>query len=133
MRKRTKLFRRLFVLAVASMTLALFGVKVEAAHNGNPAGDSVAIVDGEQGETNNQDGGEVAGQITGLAVSIDSAWVLITGFLVFFMQTGFALLEAGLIRQKGVVNALLENFIDAGLTAIIFWAVGFGVAFGTDS
>ncbi len=133
MRKRTKLFRRLFVLAVASMTLALFGVKVEAAHNGNPAGDSVAIIDEEHGATNNQDGGEVAGQITGLAVSIDSTWVLLTGFLVFFMQTGFALLEAGLIRQKGVVNALLENFIDAGLTAVIFWAVGFGVAFGTDS
>ena len=133
MRKRTKLFRRLFVLAVASLMLAVYGFKVEASHNSHSDINSVAVVDGEQGETSNQEGGEVAGQITGLAVSIDSTWVLLTGFLVFFMQTGFALLEAGLIRQKGVVNALLENFIDAGLTAIIFWAVGFGVAFGTDS
>jgi len=66
-------------------------------------------------------------------VAVDTIWVFLTGFLVFFMQTGFALLEAGLVRQTGVVNALLENFIDAGLTAIIFWAVGFGVAFGTDA
>src|SRR5690606_30666733 len=68
-----------------------------------------------------------------LQISIDMIWILITGFLVFFMQTGFAMLEAGLVRQTGVVNALLENFIDAGLTAIIFWAVGLGIAFGTDS
>src|SRR5512147_2398562 len=129
MRKRTRLFRRLFILAVASLMLALFGLKVEAAHNTNPDRGSVAIIDHEGGQTNNQDGGELAGQVTGLAVSIDSTWVLLTGFLVFFMQTGFALLEAGLVRQKGVVNALLENFIDAGLTAIIFWAVGFGIAF----
>lgn len=133
MRKRTKFFRRLFVLAVASMTLALFGVKVEAAHNGNPVGDSVAIIDEEQGATNNQDGGEVDAQIGSLWVSIDTVWVLATGFLVFFMQCGFALLETGLIRHTSAVNALVENFVDAGLTAIIFWAVGFGVAFGADS
>jgi ammonium transporter, Amt family len=64
---------------------------------------------------------------------LDTTWILLTGFLVFFMQTGFAVLEAGLIRQTGVVNALLENFLDAGLTAIIFWAVGFGIAFGADA
>lgn len=64
---------------------------------------------------------------------IDTTWILVAGFLVFFMQTGFAILEAGLIRQTGVVNALLENFLDAGLTALCFWAVGFGIAFGADA
>lgn len=70
--------------------------------------------------------------INALQVSIDTTWVLLTGFLVFFMQVGFAMLEAGFIQQTGVVNALLENFMDAGLTGLAFWAVGFGLAFGTD-
>ncbi len=70
---------------------------------------------------------------SGLQVSIDTVWVLIASFLVFFMQTGFAMLEAGFIRQRGVVNALTENFVDAGLTALVFWAVGFAIAFGTSA
>ncbi|MGQ9866445.1 MAG: ammonium transporter [Pseudanabaenaceae cyanobacterium] len=61
---------------------------------------------------------------------MDGIWVLLSGFLVFFMQTGFAMLEAGLVRQTGAINCLLENFIDAAITAIAFWAVGFGLAFG---
>jgi ammonium transporter, Amt family len=65
--------------------------------------------------------------------SLDTTWVMLTGFLVFFMQTGFAMLETGMIRQTSAVNALLENFIDAAVTAIAFWAVGFGIAFGTSS
>jgi ammonium transporter, Amt family len=132
-KKRTKLFRRLFILAVASLVLAVFGFKVEASHDSGPVGDTAAQIDDEIGQTNNQDGGEVDAQLGSLWVSLDTTWVLIAGFLVFFMQCGFALLEAGLVRQTGVVNALLENFVDAGCTAIIFWAVGFGVAFGTDS
>ncbi|HAN46131.1 MAG TPA: ammonium transporter [Cyanobacteria bacterium UBA8156] len=62
--------------------------------------------------------------------SLDGIWVLLSGFFVFFMQTGFAMLEAGLVRQTGAINCLLENFIDAGVTALVFWAVGFGLAFG---
>lgn len=69
--------------------------------------------------------------IASLQISIDTTWVLLTGFLVFFMQVGFAMLEAGFIQHTGVVNALLENFMDAGLTGLAFWAVGFGLAFGT--
>lgn len=134
MRKRTKLFRRLFIIAVASLVLAVFGFNVEAAHDSGPVGDTAAQIDDEIGQTNNQDGGEEAdAQIAGLWVSLDTTWVMFAGFLVFFMQTGFALLETGFVRQTSAVNALIENFVDAGCTAIIFWAVGFGVAFGTDS
>ncbi len=71
--------------------------------------------------------------ISDTSVAVNTLWVFITGFLVFFMQAGFALLEAGLIRQTGVVNSLLENFSDAIITAISFWAVGFGIAFGTSA
>jgi Amt family ammonium transporter len=107
------MWRRLAVLAVATVVMALFGTSFGfAQEDPDPL---IAITD----------------DIAGIKASIDTTWLLITGFLVFFMQTGFALLESGLVRQSGVVNALLENFIDAGLTALCWWAVGFGVAFGT--
>ena len=75
----------------------------------------------------------VAASNKSLAIAVDTVWVLITGFLVFFMQTGFALLEAGLVRQISAVNTLLENFIDAAITAIVWWATGFAIAFGSST
>jgi Amt family ammonium transporter len=65
--------------------------------------------------------------------NLDQTWVLLAGFLVFFMQAGFAFLESGMIRQSGVVNSMAENFFDALLTGIFFWAVGFGIAYGTSN
>ena len=70
---------------------------------------------------------------TDLKLSVDTSWVLIMGFLVFFMQCGFAMLEAGLVRQTGVVNTLAENFIDAAITLLAWWVTGFAIAFGTTS
>jgi ammonium transporter, Amt family len=138
MSKRYRFWKRLVILAVASMMLALFGVSVHAQDDGaaTPTEEEAAPVEeaAPTAETAVQISvDEVSANVTNLQISVDTIWVLLTGFLVFFMQTGFAMLEAGLVKQTGVVNALLENFIDAGLTAIIFWAVGFGVAFGTDS
>jgi Amt family ammonium transporter len=66
-----------------------------------------------------------------LRLSVDTGWVLITGFLVFFMQCGFAMLEAGLVRQTGVVNTLAENFVDAATTLLAWWITGFAIAYGT--
>ncbi len=65
-----------------------------------------------------------------LAVSINTMWVLIAGFLVFFMQAGFGFLEAGFVRSKNVVNIMAENFLDTTMTTIGFWAAGFGIMFG---
>ena len=63
--------------------------------------------------------------------NLDHVWILLAGFLVFFMQAGFAMLEGGMIRETGVVNSLAENFMDACVTAIVFFVVGFGIAFGS--
>ena len=52
---------------------------------------------------------------------------------MFFMQAGFAMLEAGIVQPKNATNILFKNLIDASLAAIAFWLVGYGVAFGTDS
>lgn len=71
--------------------------------------------------------------ITSIKIGIDTAWVMLTGFLVFFMQLGFAILETGMIRQTAAVNGLLENFLEAGVGALVWWLVGFGLAFGADN
>lgn len=62
--------------------------------------------------------------------NLDLIWILLAGFLVFFMQAGFAMLEGGFIRQTGVVNSLAENFMDACVTGILFFIVGYGIAYG---
>ncbi len=61
---------------------------------------------------------------------VDTMWVLIAGFLVFFMNAGFAFVETGFTRAKNTVNILAKNFIVFALAAIVFWAVGYGFMFG---
>jgi Amt family ammonium transporter len=59
-------------------------------------------------------------------------WVLVAGILVFFMQGGFALLEAGLTRCKNTVNVLSKNIMDFGLATVAYGLVGFGLMYGAD-
>ena len=56
---------------------------------------------------------------------------VVCGFLVFFMQCGFALLEAGTVRAKNTKNILLKNMLDACVGAIIWWSVGYMIAYDT--
>ena len=64
------------------------------------------------------------------AVAIDTVWVLVTAFLVFFMQAGFAMLEAGFVRAKNACNVLMKNLMDFSFSSIIYWAVGFAIMYG---
>ena len=66
--------------------------------------------------------GAAAGTKFGLAEA-DMFWLSLCGFLVFFMQCGFALLEAGTVRAKNTKNILLKNLLDACVGAIIWWSV----------
>ena len=62
------------------------------------------------------------------------SWLLvIAGAMVFFMQAGFAMLCAGCVRKKNVVNSMLKNLLDACGAAVAFYLVGFGLAHGNDS
>jgi Amt family ammonium transporter len=65
------------------------------------------------------------------AFSLNTVWVLLATALVFFMQAGFALVEAGFTRSKNTTNILFKNLMDYVLGTIVFWAVGFGIMFGT--
>ena len=70
--------------------------------------------------------------MTDMARSIDTVWVLLAAALVFFMQAGFALVEAGFTRQKNTVNIMTKNLIDFAVGSLLFFAIGFGLMFGTD-
>lgn len=71
--------------------------------------------------------------ITDLALSLDTVWMLLAAMLVFFMQPGFALVEAGFTRTKNTANILMKNLLDFMLGSLLFWAIGFGVMFGAGS
>ena len=67
-----------------------------------------------------------------LQVGVDTAWVLVTAFLVFFMNLGFAMVESGLCRAKNTVNILAKNFIVFAI-ASPFCFIGLGLMFGNGS
>lgn len=69
----------------------------------------------------------------GLKVMIDSIWVIVAGMMVFFMNTGFAMLEAGLCQSKNAVNILAKNFVVFAMASISFWVIGWGLMFGDGS
>jgi Amt family ammonium transporter len=68
-----------------------------------------------------------------LKVNLDTAWVMIAGMLVIFMNAGFGMLETGLCREKNAVNILTKNLIVFALASIIFWVMGFGLMFSDGS
>lgn len=67
-----------------------------------------------------------------LSLSLDTVWMLLAAMLVFFMQPGFALCEAGFTRSKNTANILFKNFVDFMLGSLLFWFLGFGFMFGSD-
>ncbi|NDJ16826.1 ammonium transporter [Myxacorys almedinensis A] len=75
----------------------------------------------------------VAQTTTDLRVGLDTMWVMVAGFLVFFMNAGFCMLEAGFCREKNSVNILSKNLVVFALSTVAFWAIGFGLMFSDGS
>src|SRR6266540_503403 len=65
-----------------------------------------------------------------LLIAANTTWVVIAAVLVMFMQAGFAFLEAGLTRMKNAAHIAGKNVLIFGLCSLVYWAVGFGLAFG---
>lgn len=61
---------------------------------------------------------------------VDTVWVLLAAFLVFFMQAGFGMVEAGFIRAKNTCNILTKNFLDFCMASIGFFIFGYAIMFG---
>ena len=62
--------------------------------------------------------------------SVNTIWVLLGAALVFFMQAGFAMCEAGFTRAKNTGNILMKNLMDFCIGTPVFWLLGFGIMFG---
>ena len=73
---------------------------------------------------------DVAKQLADTQVGMNIMWTLVAGFLVMFMQAGFALVETGLVRAKNVAHTMAMNFFVYAIGILGFWAVGFGLQMG---
>jgi len=62
--------------------------------------------------------------------SVDSFFLIIISIIIFFMQGGFAFLEAGSVRSKNTVNILIKNILDCFIGGVSYWAIGWGLAYG---
>lgn len=58
--------------------------------------------------------------MTDLNMLLDTVWVLVTAFLVFFMQAGFAMVEAGFTRAKNASNIIMKNLMDFAIGSLVF-------------
>ena len=64
---------------------------------------------------------------------LDTMWVCLGAMLVFWMQPGFALVEAGLTQSKNAANILMKNFVDFMFGTVLFWILGFSIMYGAGS
>ena len=71
-----------------------------------------------------------ADAIKAVQTHADYVWTLVAAALVFFMQAGFAMVEAGFTRAKNAVNIIMKNLMDFSMGSIFYWAIGFGLMFG---
>ena len=64
------------------------------------------------------------------AEATDVSWILSSSITVFLMQCGFGMLESGFVRAKNTKNILMKNLVDTCVCTLVFWLVGWSVAFG---
>ncbi|MDC7233073.1 MAG: ammonium transporter [Spirochaetales bacterium] len=69
--------------------------------------------------------------LASVIAGLDTFWVLMAAFMVFFMQAGFGMVEAGFIRAKNATNILTKNFLDFCMASLGYFAFGYALMFGT--
>src|SRR5438132_302059 len=74
--------------------------------------------------------GDLANQAGQNKIAINFVWTLITGFLVMFMQAGFAIVETGLVRAKNANHTMMMNFMVYGVGMLAYWLIGFTIQMG---
>ncbi|HEY3442033.1 MAG TPA: ammonium transporter [Paludibaculum sp.] len=106
--------------------------KPELRAKGDPDGaltgtvSDVAVVDAKKGLTV----GDIANQVGQNKIAINFVWTLIAGFLVMFMQAGFAVVETGLCRAKNANHTMMMNFMVYAVGMLAFWMIGFALQMG---
>src|SRR5205814_5257286 len=74
--------------------------------------------------------GDVLNQVGQNKIAINFTWTLICGFLVMFMQAGFAIVETGLCRVKNANHTMMMNFMVYGVGMLAYWLIGFSIQMG---
>jgi Amt family ammonium transporter len=74
--------------------------------------------------------GDLANQVGQNKIAVNFVWTLITGYLVMFMQLGFALLETGLARAKNANHTMMMNMAVYGVGMFAYWLIGFAIQMG---
>jgi Amt family ammonium transporter len=120
-------------VAITNMDFkALAGPKADDMAKGDPSGsitgtiNDVAVGDTTTGMTLS----DLANQVGQNKVAVNFVWTLVTGFLVMFMQAGFALVETGLTRAKNANHTMMMNFMVYGLGLFAYWVCGFAIQMG---
>jgi len=67
---------------------------------------------------------ELQAELDVLNGETDTLWIMISAFLVFFMQAGFAMLEMGTVRSKNAQNILIKNMLDVSIATMLWFVVG---------
>ena len=118
-------------MKIIFLTVFLILIIATVALAGDPTGvNTGGIADIAAAKAGNPTLAEVAAQVGKNKISINFVWVLITGFMVFFMQAGFALVEAGFTRAKNATHTMAMNLMVFLVGAIGYYVVGFGLMFG---
>jgi ammonium transporter, Amt family len=103
----------------------------EAEPSGDPSGNNTGtITDVPAEEAGKPTLEEVGAQVGKNKIGINFVWMLVAGFLVMFMQAGFALVEVGFTRAKNAAETMTMNFAIYGIGVIGYFLVGFGLMFG---
>ena len=74
--------------------------------------------------------GDLVNQVGQNKIAVNFVWTLVTGFLVMFMQAGFAIVETGLCRAKNANHTMMMNFMVYGVGMLAYWLIGFAIQMG---
>ena len=106
--------------------------KAEARAKGDPDGaltgtvSDIAVSDAKKGLTI----GDLVNQVGQNKIAVNFVWTLICGFMVMFMQAGFAIVETGLCRAKNANHTMMMNFMVYGVGMLAYWLIGFAIQMG---
>ena len=121
-----------FVVA-DELAAAVAAAVADAARSGNDNGDGLVWTTPVAHVTHHRTGPPAGGggmSNADLLIAANTIWVVVAAMLVMFMQAGFAFLEAGLTRMKNAAHIAGKNVLIFGVCSLVYWAVGFGIAFG---
>lgn len=127
---KSKLYLRGLLTLLFMLPISLWAQDTAAVADSAAVVDAVVETVAETVVEATEPDAELATTVSDLSTGLNTVWMLLAAMLVFFMQPGFALVEAGFTRTKNTANILMKNFVDFMFGSLLFWFIGFGLMFG---